>query len=247
LKLSAGTSYQAGDTTSVLTISKVDVTALTPRRTPGVTDDPVTTSLRRVTNELDGVINVGSALSSVEDTSSVVLPWLSIAADGKRHRFEGSIDGRLASSNRNDLANADSRRATASSATSINTTVRVAAFGIKSVSLDPAEGFTGVTTTASRVRVIAINELLRSSIGDTTSSDEVSRFRFLSGREGPARTTLSLILNSGGLSSGNPIDECSRGSQLFSSLSRDNVGVKGLGGTESKETFELFERPISEL
>jgi hypothetical protein len=202
--------------------------------------------LRRVTNKLDGVVNVGSALSGVEDTSGVVLPWLSIAADGQRHGFEGSIDGRLASSNRNNLANANSRRASAGSATSINTTVRVARFGIKSVSLDPAKSFTGVSTTASRVGVIAINELLRSSGGDTTSSDEVSRFRFFSGGESPARTTLSLILNCGGLSSCNPIDEGSRGSQLFTSL-LNNVGVKGLSGTESKESFELFKRPVSEL
>jgi len=85
LKLCAGTSDQAGNSAGVLAKSKVDITGLTPRSTPRVTDDPITTGVRRITDELDSMIDRVSALGSLENTSGVVLPWLGIAADGERH------------------------------------------------------------------------------------------------------------------------------------------------------------------
>ena len=51
-----------------------DVTAVTPARSPGVSDDVVSdTILDTISDGGDGVIKLGSTLSGVEDTTSVSL------------------------------------------------------------------------------------------------------------------------------------------------------------------------------
>jgi len=243
LKLCAGTSDQAGNSAGVLTISKVDITSLTPRSSPRVTYDPITTRVRRVTDELDSMIDGVSALGSVENTSSVVLPWLSIAADGERHGTKSRIHGSFVTSDGDDLVDVDGRRASARCATSVTCGVWVAAFSVEAVGLDPAESLTRVTSVASSISTIAVDDFLRSSIRDTSSSDEVGGFGFFSGREGPARTTLTLVLDWSGLTSGNPVDGTSRCLQLF----LGEMGLQRLVGNETKESSELFERPVGEL
>jgi len=192
---------------------------------------------------LNGVINSVSALGSVENTSSVVLPWLSIAADGERHGFERLVHRVLVSRDGDDLANVNSRAASVGSTTSITSSVRVAAVGVEAVSLNPAESFTRVSSVASSIRSIAINNLLRRSIGDSTSGNEIRGFGFLNGGEGPARTALSLVLDWGGLTSGNPVDGTSWGLQL----GLRGVGLQRLLSTNTKDGSELFKRPVGEL
>jgi len=137
----------------------------------------------------------------------------------------------------------DGRRASAGCATSVTCGVRVAAFGVEAVGLDPAESFARVTSVASSISTVAIDDLLRSSVGDSSSGDQVGGFGFFGGREGPARTTLTLVLDWSGLTGGNPVDGASRCLQLF----LGEMGLQWVFGTETKESSELFERPVSEL
>jgi len=187
------------------------------------------------------MIDSVTTLGSRHNTSGVVLPWLGITADGERHRLKGLVDRRLTSGNGDDLADANSRRASAGSTTSITSSVRVARIGVKSVALDPAKGFTGVSSVTSSIGMVAIYDLLRRSSGDTTSSNEISGFGFFSGREGPARTTLGLILNRGSLTGGDPVDGSSRTFKMDFS----GRGVDGFRSSDTEETSELFDRPVS--
>jgi len=241
--LSTSTSNQGIDTTGVLTISKVDITSFTPRSSPRVSYDPVTSRVRGVTNELNGVVNSESTLRSLHNTSSVVLPWLSIAADGERHLGQRVVDSLFISSDGDDLADVNSRSASTRSTTSIASSVRVTAVGVEAVSLNPLESFTRVSSAASSIGSIAIYDFLRRSIRNTSSSHQIGRFGFFSGRESPAGTTLFLVLYRGGLSGGNPVDGTSRSFQLgLRGLSYD-----GLIKTNTEESSELLDRPVGEL
>jgi len=188
------------------------------------------------------VINGVTTLGSLENTSSVVLPWLGITADGERHGFEGVVDSRLASSNWDDLADAKSRSASAHGATSITGSVRVARVGVKSVGHDPAKGFTGVTTVASSISSVAIYDFLRRSSGDTSSSNQVGGFGFLGSGEGPARTTLGLILNGGSLSSSDPVDGSSRTLKVHGGGGSVDVFL----GSDTEEDSEFFDGIVGE-
>jgi len=126
------------------------------------------------------------------------LPWLGIAADGKRHLSERVVHRGFVTGDGDDLADADGGRASAGLAVSGARVVRIARGGIEAVGLDPFEGLTRITSVATVLSAIAIDDLLGRSFGDTTASNQVSRFSFFGGRECPAGTTLCLVLNWGG-------------------------------------------------
>jgi hypothetical protein len=81
------------DTGSAFNGGDHDVTFVTPRCTPGVSDDVVVlTVLLSVSDSGDGVIEVGSALGGVEDTLSVTLEGsgVSFYSDGDWSSGDGS-------------------------------------------------------------------------------------------------------------------------------------------------------------
>jgi len=188
-------------------------------------------------------------LGGGKDTSGIVLPWLSISADGKRHLLEVGVDGGLIFSNRDDsrdlqVGGSSARRGPAGLVFSL---VRIARFSIKTTLLDnPVEGFSGVTTVATLVGGIAINDFLRSTDGLSTASQKVSRLNSLGGGESPAGTALFLVLDWSGHSLGDPIDGLRRGFEDNGSLDRE--GTERLSGTEAEHLLgELFSAQVSEF
>jgi len=173
------------------------------------------------------------------------LPWLSIAADGERHAFKGLVYRVLITSNRDNLGNMDSRSTPVGVAVTILTSVGIARISIQTSDInDPLECFTGVSTTTSGISVVTIYDFLRRTSRDPTSGNQIGRLRFFGGRESPARTTLSLVLDSSSLSSSDSVDSTARsghrgyGFFLFREF---------FGGTEAEEALELFSRPISKF
>jgi len=78
-KSSRGDDTVVEDTTSVSALEG-NVTGVTPRRTPRVSDDPVTIGI--ITNKKDGVVSLSGLAGAVgEDTLGVVAPTGSINAD----------------------------------------------------------------------------------------------------------------------------------------------------------------------
>jgi len=123
--------------------------------------------------------------------------------------------------------------------------VRVAAVGIETTLVnDPLESLLRITSVASIVAGITVNDLLRRTVGDRVTSHQVGGLDGFSCREGPARTALFLVLDGSGLTLCDPIDGSRRG------IGVDSCGrnrVKSLGGTEAEEFLEFFCGPISEL
>jgi len=229
-----------------LAVLQPDETVLTPVSTPRVSDDPIPTLRGRVSGKLDSVIDGGSALGSGEDTSGVVLPWLGIAADGEGHALEGLVDGGLVASNGGDGGDLQVgvRSALGRSTGAVLSGVRVARFGIETALVnDPLESLLRITTVATIIAGVAVDDFLRGTSRDGVTSHQVGGLNGLGGRESPAASALFLVLDRGGLSLGNPIDGTRRGIGVDGG--RD--GVQGLGRLESKELLEFSGRPISEL
>jgi len=175
-----------------------DETIQTPVSTPGVSHNPITTLAGRISSKLDGVIDGVSALGSIEDTSSVVLPWLSIAADGERSGLKSLVDGRLRSSNRVDSVNVKGRSARRLHAVAVLGSVGVASFSIlTTLGFDPAHGLTRITSGAAIIIGIAVNNFLRSEDPLGLASEQVGRFDGLGGGESPAGSALFLVLDGG--------------------------------------------------
>ena len=71
------------DTSGSLDSGDHDVTGVSPAWSPGVSDDVVALSvLVSISNSGDGVIEVGSALGRVEDTTGVTLEGSGVSFDG---------------------------------------------------------------------------------------------------------------------------------------------------------------------
>jgi hypothetical protein len=132
--LAAGSGNLISDTTGVGTIFKVDVTTLSPASTPGVTNNPITSRVRAISNQLNGVINVLSTLASSENTTLIVLPLRSITANGQRRAGKIVVHGSFISRNRSDSRNSQvgARRALVRHALLVLANIRIAARGIKS-------------------------------------------------------------------------------------------------------------------
>jgi hypothetical protein len=146
---------------------KVDEAVLSPVSAPGVTDDPVATLGSRVTSELDGVVNAQTALISGEDTSVVVLPGLSIAADGQWALGECLVDGSLGTSDGDDPGDLEAgvRSAARGLAVSVLSSVGVAAFSVQTALLYyPSECFTRISSIAAIIVGVAVNNLLFGSM-----------------------------------------------------------------------------------
>jgi len=220
-----------------------DETILTPISSPRVSYNPISTLVGRISSKLYGVIDGVSALASIEDTTGVVLPWLSIAADGEGSRLEGLVDGTLISSNRVDGVDVVLGSARRFHAVSVLSGVGIAAFGILStLGFYPTKSLTRITSGASIIIGIAINDFLRGEGYDRLTSDQAGRFNGLGGGEGPARSALFLVLNGSGHSLCNPVDGTTRGLEVCL-LGK----VKGFFCLESEDGFEFFLAPVGKL
>jgi len=248
INLGGGTSDFAGNTTGVLSVLEVDETILSPRSSPGVSDDPITTRVRRISSKLNSVINAKSALAGIQNTTSVVLPWLSITADGKRHLGELFVDGTFILSNGNDLSNVQGGSARALLARTVFGSVGVAALSILASLLhDPVESLARISSVATGFSAIAVDDFLRAEGHDLSTGHEIGRFDGFGGGESPAGTALFLVLNGSGHSLGDPID----GRHLRNLEGGSFVGEDVGDGTRSAETKhgvpELFRAHVSEL
>ena len=80
--------------TSSVNGGDLDVSLVSPRGSPGVSDDVVLLSvLGSVSNGSNGVIELGSASSGVQNTGGVVLENSLVGLDGNRHWL--LVDGSL--------------------------------------------------------------------------------------------------------------------------------------------------------
>ena len=87
--------------------------------------------------------------------------------------------------------------------------------GLERVSLGVTNGKSTETTIASHLwKIIAVYELRLGEGNEISGGDEVSTFEGTSGREGPARSTLSLVLDWGDGSCSDPVDIISELSSL---------------------------------
>jgi len=226
-----------------LSVLEPDETILTPVSSPAVSHDPVTSLVGRISGKLNRVIDGKSALAGGEDTTGVVLPWLGIAADGERSGLEGGVDGGLISGNGVDTGDGEGRGARRGHAVAVLGSVGVARLGIlTTLLLDPSEGFTGITTAATIIIGVAVNDFLRTKVHDGLSGKQVGGFDGFGGREGPAGTALFLVLDGSGHSLCDPIDGTRRNLDVLG-----DRGVQGFSGFESEHGAELFRGPVSEL
>jgi len=193
------------------------------------------------------MINAITTLSSGQNTTGIILPWLSITANGKRGGPQSVVDGRFALTDGVDASDVQGRGASAFITSSVLSGVRVASFGIlTSLAHDPLKSLTRITSVATTFTRIAVDDFLRAktSSRDTSASEEIGGFYGFGGREGPARTALSLVLNWGGLSSGDPVDGGHLGEFEGVSLG-DDWGVNG-GGSDVAGHF-FFELSTSHV
>lgn len=226
-----------------MAVLEPDETIQTPVSTPRVSYNPITTLAGRISSKLNGVIDGVSALGSIEDTASVVLPWLSIAADGERRRLKSLVDGRLRSSNGVNSVDVEGRSARRLHAVAVLGSVGVAGLSIlTTLGFDPAHGLTRITSAAAIIIGITVNNLLRAKGLDRLSGKQVSRFDGLGSGESPAGTALFLVLNGGGHSLGDPVDGSRRNADDLLSW-----GVKSFLSLESEHGFEFLMAPVGEL
>lgn len=154
------------------------------------------------------MVNVASALVSGQDSTVVVRPLGGISADGDWSVLGKSVvDLLFVLSNRDGLADGVGRSALARSASSVLGGIRVALVGVESSLLgDPSESLLRISSVASLVRSVAINDLLWGKGLNGLSCHQVGRFDSFSGGESPARSALLLVLDRGGHSFGDPVN-----------------------------------------
>lgn len=237
--------------TASVTVFKSNVTVFTPVRTPRVLDNPVTLL---ETNEEDSVV-VSGVVTVREDTTGVETPVGSINGDGDG--LDSERGSKVSSGSINLLVTRDvvDGRSSGQSllARTIDSLVGIVSFSSDLVLLNVQESSILVTTTTTVIVVLSsatVDELLFRKVNRSVSltSDDQSRFNGTGGRESPARTTTSLILNISNLVSINPVDinagisinvssdGFSREFTLFSKISADEFflgQIEELGDTIS--------------
>lgn len=187
-KSSTGNDTVVEDTTSVSALEG-DVTRVTPRWTPRVSDDPVTVGI--ITDEEDGVISLFRLAGALrEDTASVVAPSGSINANGNRLNVQGSNESIGVVSNGSVAGRSESGGKIALAST-FNTSVTIRSFSDNTSRLSVVKGFIRPSTTASitseSVSTTAVNELLlRERDNIDLVEDGVGTFKKTSSGESPA-------------------------------------------------------------
>jgi len=191
------------DTTGV-TGGEGDVTTVTPRSTPRVLDAPVSGVVD--TGQEDTMVEVGSTVS--EHTSGIEGPVGGINGDGNGSSTEGIDDLVTVSGSTSGSVSLNVVRSTLNLTGTILGGVSVRSLIGDTVLRDVLEGVVHPTTIASLVSEGSgtINELLLGEGGGTGALDSLQGLDGSDGGEGPARTARSLVLHSGHLTGGNPVD-----------------------------------------
>jgi len=178
----------------------VDVSVLSPSGSPRVSDDPVRScsSIVGISSQLDAMVNL---LSTCGKNSRVIeLPRSSIDANGN-----GSSSGCLSVDSilsvqlsvRIDFSLVLVEIGSACSSDSISRCVGIFAVRIdSSSSLNVLVSMNGPSSVTSVRSGIAFNNLFHRQGMESMSSKSQIRFDGLSGRESPATSTLSLVVNS---------------------------------------------------
>ena len=253
------------DTTEVGAHLQIDKALNTPVGVPAVTNNPISWRGRLVvSSELDAVVEIRIRVraSALHHTTSVILPRLSIDANGNRaHVVQLGQQQVLVltvartSARRNGVAvvgHSHHGLGCAESALSIGArtarSVRIVSLGLQTASLlHIFVSSDSVTSTAASIISIARNDLLWGQNGLGMVGAQPRRLNLLSGAKGPARAALTLILHWGASTFGKPIPLGRRGGS-----SLDGVDINPLlllrGGGEAKlGGLELGGRNVGEL
>ena len=170
--------------------SDLDVSSISPGSTPGVSDEVVVLSiLGSISDSGDGVIEVGSAGSRVQNTTGVTLEDELIGLDGDGGW--GLSNGGLKLVNGVGLnvgvvLNVDLTLVLGGLAGSISGGVGVVGLEVLGVGLGVLEGSILPSSIATVGSGVAVNELLLSERKKSSSVNEVLSLDGSSGREGPA-------------------------------------------------------------
>ena len=170
--------------------SDLDVSLVSPRGTPGVSDDVVVLgSIVSVSNGGDGVIELSSASGGVEDSTGVHLEDRSVGLNGNGgwSLGNGSLELRNGlGSNVGVGGNTNLTLGGGVLAGSVSSGVWIVSLELLSVGLGIGEGVVLPSTSASVGRGIAVNELLLGEGEESSGLDEVVSLNGSGGREGPA-------------------------------------------------------------
>jgi len=220
--------------------SDLDVSLVSPSSSPGVSDDVVVLSvLGSVSDSGDGVVEGGSALGRVEDSSSVHLEDSGVGLNGHGHGSgsDGSlelVDGlglNLGVGLDVNLSLGGGGLAALGSGS-----VGVVRLELLSVLLGVGEGVGLPSTVASVGSGVAVDELLLGEGEELSGLDEVVSLDGGGGREGPAGSALSLVLHGVDGSLGSPVD----GVGEVLGVEDGGLGeLKGGGGLVSEESLVL--------
>ena len=186
-----------------------DVALLTPGGAPRVLDEPVVSlALSSLTNKEDTVIEAGSA-EVLDNTTKVELESKRGTIDGNRNwSFSKSSGEGLWVLWGDILVAREHVNGTLGIARSISTLIWVVRLSVHHVSLGVIEGVVHETTIAALVALLlgAVNELLLRERWELTVLLEVGTLHGTGGRESPAGTALSLVLDWGDGTFLSPVD-----------------------------------------
>lgn len=233
-----------GQTTHVAAFGKTDETRFTPSSSPRVLDLP---GSRVRTDEQDTVVELGEETTAGKDASGVKLPFASVDGDGDGSFAESRSQSTFTLG---DIGKTGDRGNRAGSfAGTVDGPVWIGRFRSNStVGMDPLESIVHQASVATLVsiRTGAIYQLLLGQRHKTVSSKEFRTFDSSSGGERPARTALTLVLDSGDGTLGGPVN-------IFEKLNVRQVGFVArfksfvTGKKGQVLTFELSSGQVSEL
>jgi hypothetical protein len=170
--------------------SDFDVSSISPRSSPGVSNEVVVLSrLGSVTNGGDGVVEGGTAELGVQDTGLVLLEDRSVGLNGDGDWGKGNGGLQLSDGLSWDggvVLDIDLSGEGRSHAGLVNGLVGVVVLEVLSLLLGVDEGVGLPSTAASVGRGIAINELLLGEGEELAGGDEVLSFDGSGGGESPA-------------------------------------------------------------
>lgn len=203
------------DTADTLAVNggDLDVALLAPRSTPGVSDDVVVlATLGAVANGSDGVVEVGTAGSAIEDTTGVHLEDGLVGLDGDGGG--GLLDGSLelgdgvgldvgVGGNLNLLLGGDGLAGTGGASAG---SVGVVRLELLSVGLEVVEGVALPATVAAVRGLVAGDDLLLGEGEELTGLEEVGTLNGAGGGESPAGTASGLVLDGVNGTLGSPVD-----------------------------------------
>lgn len=253
-------------TAFAVTTLKLDVTGFTPASTPRVLDEPVVdivsddVLLVTESNDEHTVVKRRTARQII-NSSDVELPWSSVDSDGERSvgNQVGSDLG-FVGGNHGVVGDLGSDVGTVKRASSINCLVRVAGFSVNSsVGHDVSESVRLETTLAARVArlravvshafVITIDQVLFGKTSQSVAGQKPLSFNVTSGRESPARTALTLVLNRSNSSFGSPVERVwESGEYVFVVFIGDWDGrVTNSRGRRQVKLFEFTWSQIGEM